>query len=835
LTGVILINSVPKKNIMSSVMRRSLYRLLIGPVIIVLFIVALEVFLTFAVKDPFLRTASLDILPTVINFLASIALFWAAYESKAISRRLGLAWLFIAAGQMVYTLGDLSWMLLEVILEELPYPSFADLFYVAYYPAFFTGTVLLSLENHVTTQKFKNTLDMAIIMSGAFLFYWFILLQPITATNLHDPWLVRALASAYPVGDILLLAAILWLLNSNPNRYAKPQILTLLVSILAMILTDTIFSYQSLRETYVSGTILDIGWTLSYTLAGLAGLQQIYTARNHKNLTAPDGLSAGRASLRKNVLAFAPYFWMILAYLILYFGNQSANSKSFTGLYIWVGLIIGMVIIRQAWAFFEIRNLNKKLRALLGQVEQQTRDLVTINQELESEIQLRVRVEEQLSFDALHDALTNLPNRALFFQRLENALDNIKNHPDSKYSVLFMDIDQFKVINDSLGHGMGDQLLIVIAQRLTKCLRETDTVARIGGDEFVFLLENTSDEHIIDFIVNRINEEVQKVIMLEEHPIYVTTSIGVVLDIKKYSSPGNILRDADLAMYRAKALGKDRFEIFQDGMHIQAISRLEIEEDLRSAIEHQELELYYQPIQRISSEEFIGFEALIRWNHPKYGILLPGDFLGIAEETGLYQHIGWWVFSKACSQITAWQEKYPGCRECFISINVSGHQISNSDFIPQIKKVLKQTGVTPSSVHLEITENTLIEGNDSTIKKFEQLHEMGIHLSIDDFGTGYSSLAYLQHFPVQTLKIDQSFIRGIGLKKSSLNVLKSMVSLGHDLGLEIIAEGIETPTQLEELKKISCDCGQGFLLSLPLSCDSAETFMRENQFKPKHQ
>jgi diguanylate cyclase (GGDEF)-like protein len=489
--------------------------MLIGPVLIIVLILAIEAFLTFAVKDPSLRMASLDILPVVINLLASIALFWAAYESKRISRRLGFAWLLMAIGQLIYTLGDLSWLLLEVILEEPPYPSFADLFFVAYYPIFFIGTVLLSLENHVITQKFKNTLDMAIIISGAFLFYWFILLQPLAAANLNEPWFTRALAAAYPVGNILLLAAILWLLNSNPNRYAKTQVITLLLGILVMIITDTIFSYQSLRGTYESGTILDAGWTLSYTLTGLAGLQQIYAARNRKNLTSPDTLKGERDSFRKNALAFSPYFWIIMAYLILYFGNRPANSKNFMSLYIWVGSIIGLVIIRQAWAFFEIRHLNKKLRNLLSQVEQQTRELVTINQELESEIQLRVRVEEQLSFDALHDSLTNLPNRALFFQRLENALDDIRKHPDKKYSVLFMDIDQFKVINDSLGHGMGDQLLITIAQRLARTLRETDTVARLGGDEFVFLLENTSNEHIIDFIVNRINEEVHKVIMLE--------------------------------------------------------------------------------------------------------------------------------------------------------------------------------------------------------------------------------------------------------------------------------------------------------------------------------
>mgnify|MGYP000878474127 CR=1 FL=1 len=816
---------------MSFVKSRQWSQTLIGPVLIIVVIHSIEAFLTYAVKDASLRLASSDILSVVINLLASIALFWAAYQSKAISKRLGLAWLLMALGQLVYTLGDFFWFILEVIVKESPYPSIADLFYAVYYPLFFSGAILLSLENHVIIQKFKNTLDMAIIMSGAFLLYWYILLQPISENTLSEPWYVRALAAAYPVGDILLLAAILWLLNSNPNRNARPQVITLLASVFVMIIADTFFSYQSLQGTYESSTLLDFGWTFSYTLTGLAGLQQVLAVKNRKNLRKPDTQDKESGSFRKNVLAFAPYFWLILAYLILYFGKSHSDPQYFTYLYIWVGVIVGMVLVRQAGAFLEIKSLNKKLKDLLRQVEQQARDLVTINQELESEIQLRVRVEEQLSFDALHDSLTNLPNRALFFQRLEHALENIKNHPDSKYSVLFMDIDQFKVINDSLGHGMGDQLLMIIAQRLTRCLRETDTVARLGGDEFVFLLENTSDEHMIDFIVNRINEEVQKVIMLENHPVFVTTSIGVVLDIKPYTTPGNILRDADLAMYRAKALGKGRFEIFQDGMHLQAISRLEIEEDLRRALQNQELELSYQPIQRISTGEFIGFEALIRWDHPKYGILLPGEFLGVAEETGLNQSIGWWVFARACTQIAAWQEKYPACNECFISINVSGRQISNSDLIPQIKKVIKQTGVKPSSIHLEITENTLIEGSEATIRKFEQLHELGIHLAIDDFGTGYSSLAYLQHFPVQTLKIDQSFIRGIGIKKSSLNVIKSMITLAHDLGLEIVAEGIETPSQLEELKKIGCDLAQGYLLSLPLSVDSAETFLRENHMK----
>lgn len=760
-----------------------------------------------------------DIAPVVTNALATAMLFWAAKKTKPSSRRLGNAWLFFAFAQLVYTLGDLIWALLELGLKTSPYPSIADVFYLLNYPLFMAGAFLITEEKSSSIEYFERSLDILITLVAAVLGMWFFLVEPLVRTAASESPLLSFLTIAYPAGDTVLFLSLIWLFNRDPKRFATVPVLLMFFGIVLTMIFDTIYSYQAYIGTYQSGNLIDLGWILSYLFIGLAGYHQAVSAGDDKLGKQQHYLEKTRNFIKK-AIPYLPYIWMIFAYFLLFLGSGLTHTRTFTSLYIGVGVIIVLVIFRQFVALYENSVLNKQLLNALDKVQIQSNVLAVTNQELESEILNRIKVEEQLSYDARHDSLTDLPNRAAFMEKLNEAIHKILGVEN--YSVLYMDIDQFKVINDSLGHHMGDELLKVISLRLRNCLRNTDAVARLGGDEFVFLIENVPDADTVDIIINRIKSELSSVIVLANHPVYITTSIGVVWSLRGYESAENVLRDADLAMYHAKHQGKDRAEVFHDGLRLKAISRLELEENLRKAIKNQELELYYQPIFTLNSNEVVGFEALIRWNHPSYGIVYPIEFLPVAEETGLLQSIGQWSLKEACRQAKTWQEQWQEINGCYFSINVSVKQFTSSNFVGKLRDILDETGVDPTKIRLEITENTLIEYSDEVIKKIKQLHNLGIWLSIDDFGTGYSSLSYLKDIPAVSLKIDQSFVREIGINKNSMDLIKTMIALGQNLNMEVVAEGIESPHQLQELIDLGCKYGQGFILSLPLTKEELE-------------
>lgn len=770
-----------------------------------------------AIKDAHTKVIFSDVFSPVINSFATLGLFLAARHSASISKRLGTAWYLIAFAQLAYTIGDVSWTVIELGLKQSPFPSFSDAWYIAYYPLFMAGTFFLTTRQHSRLEWSKRLLDTGIIMIAALLGFWNFLLGPLAAAGGTQPPLTQILTLAYPVGDLVLVSAVLWLLNSNSSKQFRLPITLLVCSSIVMIVTDCLFSYQSMMGTYEAGGIIDFGWFITYTLAGMAGFFQANTIKfsneqQRRELPIPDPNNKWQ-----NLLTYLPYFWLLFAYLLLMYSNKTSTSLNFSQLYFGVGLILALVVIRQLVALEENKSLFNRLQRVLSHVQKQSIVLEQTNSELETEIIVRKEIEERLSYDALHDSLTDLPNRTLFNDRLERAIEDSKLHPEHIYSVLFMDIDQFKVINDSLGHALGDRLLMILAQRLKDCLRGKDTAARLGGDEFVILLENTSKEETISFVVNRIQEEAQKVIDLEGHSVFITTSIGVVFDVSRYEIPVDVLRDADIAMYRAKAHGKDRYEIFYDGMRIQAYSRMEIEEDLRSALDNAEFELYFQPIINLENDELIGFESLIRWNHPQYGLLHPNDFISIAEESGLILQIGQWVLLETCSQLKKWHEVYPRFNHLTIQANISGKQFSQPLFTEQVQFALNQAGLEAKYLKLEITESVLIDSYSNTADKFLKLNEIGVQLEVDDFGTGHSSLSYIQNFPIHTIKIDQSFVHDIGKKKKASELIHTIISMAHDLGMEMIAEGIETEEQLAELKILACHYGQGFFISKPLN------------------
>ncbi len=428
-----------------------------------------------------------------------------------------------------------------------------------------------------------------------------------------------------------------------------------------------------------------------------------------------------------------------------------------------------------------------------------------------TDITERKLAEERLQHDAFYDGLTGLPNRALFTKLLQRTMGRAQRSEERRYAVLFLDLDRFKVINDSLGHSLGDKLLVALARRLEACLRPGDTVARLGGDEFTILLDDIADASDATRVADRVEQELETPFMLDEHEAFTSASIGIAFGTVEYSKPDEIIRDADLAMYRAKNLGRGRYEVFDAEMHRQAMDLMDLETALRHAVERDELSVVYQPIVSLNSNRISGFEALVRWHHPTRGLLLPSEFIALAEETGLIISIGEFVLREACQQVREWQRRFPNDPPFSVSVNLSPKQFRQPRFVENVMEVLHESDLDPRSLKLEITENTLMEHADANIEVVHRLAELGVQVMIDDFGTGYSSLSYLHRFRVDSLKIDRSFVRKLEEESDSWEIVRSIVTLARALGMSVIAEGVETEDQQAQLLELECEEGQGFL------------------------
>ncbi len=426
----------------------------------------------------------------------------------------------------------------------------------------------------------------------------------------------------------------------------------------------------------------------------------------------------------------------------------------------------------------------------------------------------RKRAQERLAHDASHDALTGLPNRAHFTQRLDQMIQRSKDHPGPSFAVLFLDADRFKVINDSLGHMFGDQLLIGIAERLKKCVRPGDMVARLGGDEFTVLLDDIAEASEATLVAERIQQELALPFDLSGREVFTSVSVGIAMDIG-YKQPQDILRDADTAMYQAKLQGKARCQIFDSDMHSAAMNVLQVETDLRRSVEREEFCVHYQPIVLLNRESISGFEALVRWQHPERGLVFPDEFIGVAEETELIIPIGERVLFEACRQIREWQLESSRNNELSVSVNLSCKQFQQPGLVRLVNKVLQQTGLEPRFLNLEITESIVMDNIDTAVSTMKELRALGVQLSIDDFGTGYSSLSYLHRFPINTLKIDRSFVSQMHDNSENTEIVRTIVMLARNLGMEVIAEGLETEQQLLKLLVLGCDYGQGWFYCRP--------------------
>jgi diguanylate cyclase (GGDEF)-like protein len=456
-----------------------------------------------------------------------------------------------------------------------------------------------------------------------------------------------------------------------------------------------------------------------------------------------------------------------------------------------------------------------------------SRSLQSSYAKLEGEIAERRKTEEQLKHNAFHDPLTGLPNRALFMNRLQHVIEAKQRRAITpNYAILFCDLDRFKMTNDSLGHAIGDQLLILVGRRLIDCVRPGDTVARLGGDEFAILLETIGEPaHAVE-VAKRVQSKMTAPIDVKGNVVYASLSIGIAVGSERYERPEQGLRDADIAMYEAKGRGSAQYEVFDARMHANILDKMQLEADLRKAIEHREFVLYYQPIMDLKSQRLTGFEALVRWNHPTRGLVYPMEFIPLAEESGLINGIGDWILREACSELKQFQARHPMDPPLTMSVNISSKQFAQPDLVTRVAGHVAETGIDPRRLALEITESMIMANIDDAAKVMARLREMGIQIHIDDFGTGHSSLSYLHRFPVSALKIDRSFISKLSADGANRQIVQSIISLASSLHVEVIAEGVELEHQLSNVRELHCGYGQGYLFARPMARDAVDAWVR---------
>jgi len=434
----------------------------------------------------------------------------------------------------------------------------------------------------------------------------------------------------------------------------------------------------------------------------------------------------------------------------------------------------------------------------------------------------RKQAEEHLRHAVLHDSLTGLPNRALFLDRLGHALERTRRK-GRPFGALVLDLDRFKHVNDGLGHLAGDRLLVAVAQRLRACVRPQDTVARFGGDEFTVLLEDIEGADDAVRVAERIHYDLSPPLEVDGHEVVIGASVGIAISAPGYHRPEEVLRDADTAMYRAKARGGGCCQVFDEAMHQRAVSLLRLEMELRRAVDRQELRVHYQPIVSLADGRFAGFEGLVRWQHPR--LILPADFLPLAEETGLILPIGRWVFGEGCRQMQAWEAESRSQLPWSLSLNLSGKQLLQPNLVEDMGELLRPVGALSRRMKVEVTEDVLMENEQSAGDTLSRLRDLDLGVSIDDFGTGHSSLSHLNRLPVDTLKIDRSFVGNMCTRRGNLEIVRTIVNLAHNLGMDVVAEGVETKEQLAELRAMGCDYGQGYLFSRPVEAQDARALM----------
>jgi diguanylate cyclase (GGDEF)-like protein len=769
------------------------------------------------------RSQVFNIAEIFFNLIAMLGLWLAARQVRPLSKKYHAAWMFLFLSSATILVADLIWRFSSNSNIPNTIVTLSDGFYIIEYLCFFAAFGIFCAQRFNRIEWLKRALDISIILIATLIAFLIYVYKPTINMVDSKTYSGTLLLLFYPLADFILMFAALAVIYFKPrNLYLVPFWLILL-GLTVMSVTDYFFSVQMIKSAYSASGLVNMGWWYSDLLLGLAGFVQ------YRFLTAKQGtdsILAKTTAFRKWISSWAvyfPYVMVVVTYGLFIFYHNS-DLKILRELLTGLGAIIGFVLVRQIIVIAENRQLLSSLSQANHKLKLQTQDL-------QGEIEKSSLIQEKLSYDAMHDALTGLSNRVLFTNRLEHAFEKTKRNPGLIYSVLFLDLDNFKSINDILGHNAGDLALIELGQRLGKCIRMEDTLARFGGDEFVILLENSEDKDVTLSVANRILLELQRPFLHNETKVMVTCSIGIVQSIQGYRNPEEVLRDVDIAMYTAKKTGKAKFEIFNIEMGTAATYQLEVEGELHRAITNKELFLQYQPIVNLSSHTIVGFEALLRWQHPMRGLLEPDDFIPIAEDSGAINPIGDWVLRAACEQMQSWSRVCPEAAAMFLSINLSGKQLLKATTVESIQQILMDTGLDPRQLTLEVTENTLIMDEKVVSERIAALRTMGISISVDDFGTGYSSLYNLNNFVIDEIKIDNIFAENIAPGKKNHAICSSIIHMARQLGIRTIIEGIEEANQLEVFASLGCDLGQGYYLARPmLASDVLCNILEEQTF-----
>jgi diguanylate cyclase (GGDEF)-like protein len=708
--------------------------------------------------------------------VAAIAAAVGASLRGAGQHQLRWAWRLVALAFVALLAGDVGFTVYDLVGSN-PYPSVADAFYLLFYPLMLWGLLRFPARRGKLSERVGLGLDLAVVAIGGAAVVIYVVLGPTVVQSGSDP-LQAAFSIAYPVGDMVLLVGLGSVLLRGKTASSARALQFIAAGLLFYVAADLIYGYIALHSTYHGGDPVDSLYMVAIALFAVAGAAQTSSKPTTDVVAEP---------VRRRA-SWAPIVAVAVGFGLLLFDQRHDRLLPHASLVIAAVLLATLVSVRQFLA---------------------QRDLL--------------RTQSRLSHQSLHDALTDLPNRALVIDRAEQMLARARRSR-TPVAALYVDIDGFKHINDSFGHATGDKLLRVVAARLSGVVRGADTVGRLGGDEFVVLLGDSTLDAGPELVAERICEVLGQPLVTqgtEGRTLAVTASIGIALGER--DSADDLLRDADFALYEAKGAGKNRWVVFESRMQTAAQDRLELEMDLKEALDAGQFFLLYQPTFDLQTETITGVEALIRWRHPARGIISPDAFIPLAEETGLIVPIGLWVLRTACQQAAVWHRHG---RPLGMAINVSARQLDQPELVQDVSDTLASTGLDPAALTLEITETTLMRDAEAAAGRLHALKALGVRIAVDDFGTGYSSLAYLRQFPVDALKIDRSFISGIAASVGdSKALIHTLVQLGKTLGLETLGEGIEEPAQLRELQREQCDSGQGFLFARPLEVDAIEELL----------
>jgi|GEM_PF-2575214 len=770
-----------------------------------------------------------DILAALSSLAATLGLAYGAFWSRRLDRRLGLAWGCFAAGMLGWAIGDLLWLHATLSQREIPAASLADAFYLSTYPLFLLGLYLLPRAKAETSPW--TWVDIAIVVFAAVGIYWNFVLAPWLTQLAPANRLAIWITIAYPLGDILLIGGITAALLLPGFSIWLPSLSFLLIGQGLAAIADSLFSYYTLRGDFSRADSFNILFSMAPLVLMLGGVAQArLVSRRLSGETIPLPPEQPLTILR----LVTPFVWLVFAYLLLLFGPRLAPGLPCHQNWLWLSALLGTVAVRQVAAALQNRRLERALRdwaeTLEKRVAERSAELLRVNEALRQQMEEQRRIqallrerEERLAYSATHDSLTGLPNRTLLVDRLTQTMRRYRRHPDQRYALLFLDLDNFKTVNDSLGHLAGDELLIQVGKRLRDLVRAEDTVARISGDEFILLLEQCQNREQALCVAQRVLEGLKPPFEVDGHVLYINASIGIVLAEAEHNDPMELLRDADLAMYEAKAGGKGRFVLFSSPLRERAMHRLTLDTDLRQAFQSDAFVLYYQPIVALQSGKIVGFEALLRWQHPTRGLIGPAEFIPIAEANGFIHTITEWTLQEACRQIQAWNALQPDT-PLFVSVNLSPVSLHRPELLQWVDNSLRSTSLLPNCLRLEIVETALLQDRRAE-QALEQMRQRGIEIGLDDFGTGYSSLSSIHRYPIDLLKIDRSFVSRLTQNAKLDSIVRAIVHLAQELGLQAIAEGIETRPQYDFVKSIGCPLGQGFFLSPPLEARQAQDLL----------